>query len=161
MVLCFRAKLIDIIYRRPRKIENYQREGEKDLRKNSALCLVAILVAKILPAKKPAFHKMQDSDFITILSWLEDWEPEKVYKTAYRQSHLDTYYTWEEWAQNMKPLPVPVRAEMERAIKMHEESGNLEALRTYAFVYEILVEKWFPRLLWATFFLTILLTFVK
>ena len=104
---------------------------------------------------------MQDSDFITILSWLEDWEPEKVYKTAYRQSHLDTYYTWEEWAQNMKPLPVPVRAEMERAIKMHEESGNLEALRTYAFVYEILVEKWFPRLLWATFFLTILLTFVK
>ena len=131
------------------------------MRKNSALHLVAVLISKILPVKKPAFHKMQDSDFITILSWLEGWEPEKVYKTAYKQSHLDTYYTWEEWAQNMKPLPVPVRAEMERAIKMHEKSGNLEALRTYAFVYEVLVEKWFPRILWATFFLTILLTFAK
>ena len=129
------------------------------MKKNSVMYFVAVLVAKILPAKKPALHKMNDCDFITILSWLEGWEPEKVYKTAYRQSHLDTYYTWEEWAQDMKPLPIPVRAEMERALKMHQESGNLEALRTYAFVYEVLVEKWFPRLLWATLFLLILLTF--
>ena len=131
------------------------------MKRNSALHLVAILIARVLPAKKPAFNKMEDSDFITILSWLEDWEPEKVYKTAYKESYLDSYYTWEEWSADMRPLPVPVRAEMQRALKMHEDSGNLEALRTYAFVYEVLVQKWFPRILWATFFLTILLTFVK
>jgi len=111
-----------------------------------------------LPARKPALHKMQDCDFITILSWLEGWEPEKVYKTAYRESHLDTYYTWDEWAEDMKPLPIPVRAELEKAIKIHEKAGNLESLRTYAFFYELLIEKWFPRLLGIIFFLTILLT---
>ena len=95
---------------------------------------MAILISRILPAKKPAFHKMNDDDFITILSWLEDW------------------------AEDMKPLPIAVRAELEKAIKIHERSGNLEALRTYAFVYEVLIERWFPRLGWATLFLLILLT---
>ena len=128
-------------------------------KKNSTLHLIAIMISRMLPAKKPAFHRMDDSDFITILSWLEDWEPEKVYKTAYRESHLDAYYTWEEWSVNMRPLPPPVRVEMERAIKIHEKSGNLEALRTYAFVYEVLVERWIPRVLWGVFFVTILLTF--
>ena len=119
---------------------------------------LAALFGKVLPVKRRSVHKLQDSDVITILSWLEDWEPEKVYKTAYRQSHLDTYYTWDEWAEDMKPLPIAVRAEMERALKIHEKAGNLAALRTYAFLYEVLVEKWFPRLLGIIFFLTILLT---
>jgi len=128
------------------------------LRRYSILDWAASLLSRVLPARKPALHKMQDCDFITILSWLEDWEPEKVYKTAYRESHLDTYYTWEEWAEDMKPLPIPVRAELEKAIKIHEKAGNLESLRTYAFLYELLIEKWFPRLLGIIFFLTILLT---
>ena len=121
---------------------------------------LATLMAKILPTKKPAFHKMDDDDYIAILSWLEDWEPEKVYKTAYKESHLDSYYTWDEWAADMKPLPVPVRAEMQRAIKMHEASGNLEALRAQAFVHEVLVHRWFPRILWGAVFILILLTFL-
>ena len=128
------------------------------MRRYSVIVWLAALFGKVLPVKRPSFHKMQDSDFITILSWLEDWEPEKVYKTAYRQSHLDTYYTWDEWAEDMKPLPIAVRAEMERALKIHEKAGNLAALRTYAFLYEVLVEKWFPRLMGIIFFLTILLT---
>ena len=128
------------------------------MRRYSILDWAASLLSRVLPARKPALHKMQDCDFITILSWLEDWEPEKVYKTAYRESHLDTYYTWEEWAEDMKPLPIPVRAELEKAIKIHEKAGNLESLRTYAFFYELLIEKWFPRLLGIIFFLTILLT---
>ena len=128
------------------------------MRRYSILDWAASLLSRVLPARKPALHKMQDCDFITILSWLEDWEPEKVYKTAYRESHLDTYYTWEEWAEDMKPLPIPVRAELEKAIKIHEKAGNLESLRTYAFLYELLIEKWFPRLLGIIFFLTILLT---
>ena len=77
------------------------------------------MLSKILPTRKPALHKMQDCDFITILSWLEGWEPEKVYKTAYIESHLDTYYTCEECEEDMKPLPIPVRAELEKAIKIH------------------------------------------
>ena len=128
------------------------------MRRYSTLDWVAAMLSKILPTRKPALHKMQDCDFITILSWLEGWEPEKVYKTAYRESHLDTYYTWEEWAEDMKPLPIPVRAELEKAIKIHEKAGNLASLRTYAFLYEILIEKWLPRLGWATLFLLILLT---
>ena len=128
------------------------------MKKYSLIVWLAALFGKVLAPKKRAFHKMQDCDFITILSWLEGWEPERVYKTAYRQSHLDTYYTWDEWAEDMKPLPIAVRAEMERALKIHEKAGNLAALRTYAFLYEVLVEKWFPRLLGIIFFLTILLT---
>ena len=128
------------------------------MRRYSILDWAASLLSRVLPARKPALHKMQDCDFITILSWLEGWEPEKVYKTAYRESHLDTYYTWDEWAEDMKPLPIPVRAELEKAIKIHEKAGNLESLRTYAFFYELLIEKWFPRLLGIIFFLTILLT---
>ena len=131
------------------------------MKKNNTIHLIAIMVSKMLPVKKPAFHKMDDSDFITILSWLEDWEPEKVYKTAYRESHLDAYHTWDEWSTDMKPLPKPVRIEMERAIKIHEKSGNLEALRTYAFVYNVVMQTWLPRLLRATFFITILLTFSR
>ena len=131
------------------------------MKKNSTIYSIAILVSKILPVKKPAYYQMEDSDFITILSWLEDWEPEKVYKTAYKESSLDSYYTWDEWATDMKPLPIPVRAEMQRALKMHEDSGNLEALRTYAFVYEVLIQGWFPRLVWGAFIVTILLTFLR
>ena len=26
---------------------------------------------------------------------LEDWEPEEVYKTAYKQSHIDYIQTWD------------------------------------------------------------------
>ena len=135
MVLCFKPKLIDTIYRRPRKIENCPQEGEKELKKNSALHLVAILISRILPAKKPAFHKMNDDDFITILSWLEDWEPEKVYKTAYKESHIDYIQTWDEWAVDMQPLPIVVRTELETAMKIHDEAGNLKAIRAYSFFF--------------------------
>ena len=106
------------------------------MKKNSVLHLVAILIARVLPAKKPAFHKMEDSDFITILSWLEDWEPEQVYKTAYKQSHIDYIQTWDEWSEDMLPLPLVVRMELQRAIQIHEERGNLLALRGFAWIYD-------------------------
>ena len=74
-------------------------------------------------------------------------------------SQVCDHQSEEEIEEDMKPLPKPVRIEMERAIKIHEKSGNLEALRAYAFVYEFLVERWFPRIMWGAFFLSILLTF--
>ena len=70
-----------------------------------------------MPHRNPRFNKMTDADFITVISWCEDWEPEKVYNTAYKESHLDYLLTWEEWSKDMQSLPMPVRAELERARK--------------------------------------------
>jgi len=89
-----------------------------------------------LPHKDPKFSHMTDADFITVISWCEDWSPEDVYDTAYKQSHLDHLLTWEEWSSDMQSLPMPVRAELERALKIHVEAGNVQALRAYAFFYE-------------------------
>lgn len=109
-----------------------------------------------LPKRTPNFHKMKDDDFITVLSWCEDWEPERVYKTAYRQSHLDYFQTWQEWSADMQPLPIAVKAELQRALKIHIESGNMQALRAYAFFYEG-VEKFAKYAFWVFILTTILL----
>ena len=90
----------------------------------------------LLPHRNPRFNKMTDADFITVISWCEDWEPEKVYNTAYKESHLDYLLTWEECSKDMQSLPMPVRAELERALKIHVDAGNVQALRAYAYFYE-------------------------
>ena len=92
--------------------------------------------ARFLPKKAPVYNKLKDDDYISILSWLEDWEPEQVYKTAYKQSHIDYIQTWDEWADDMLPLPLVVRMELQRAIQLHEERGNLLALRGFAWIYD-------------------------
>jgi hypothetical protein len=92
--------------------------------------------AKFLPKKAPIYNKLKDDDYISILSWLEDWEPEQVYKTAYKQSHIDYIQTWDEWSDDMSPLPLVVRMELQRAIQIHEERGNLMALRGFAWFYD-------------------------
>ena len=35
---------------------------------------------------------MKDEDYISLLSWCEDWEPEQVYETAYKQSPSRTIF---------------------------------------------------------------------
>ena len=65
------------------------------MRKFSLLDLGAMCFAELLPKKGPNLRHMKDEDFISLLSWCEDWEPEEVYKTAYKQSHIDYYQTWE------------------------------------------------------------------
>ena len=97
---------------------------------------LAHFFGKYLPQKSPSFAKMTDSDYITVLSWCEDWTPEEVYDTAYKQSRLDHFLTWDEWSDNMQTLPVAVKAELQRAIILHQDNGNLQALRAYAFFYE-------------------------
>ena len=76
---------------------------------------------------------MNDEDFISLLSWCEDWEPQEVYETAYKQSRIEPIQTWDEWADDMKPLPLIVRTEMDRAILIHDSIGSMRALMTYAF----------------------------
>ena len=106
------------------------------MHKNKALLFLANIIAGLLPNKAPVYNKLKDDDCISILSWLEDWEPEQVYKTAYKQSNIDYIQTWDEWSQDMLPLPLVVRMELQRAIAIHEQRGNLMALRAFAWVYE-------------------------
>ena len=105
------------------------------MRKFRLLDYAAMIFAEVLPKKQPNLHHMKDEDYISLLSWCEDWEPEQVYKTAYKQSHLNYLQTWEEWSDDMKPLPGPVVAELQRALLIHHGVGTMRALMTYAFFH--------------------------
>jgi hypothetical protein len=105
------------------------------IKRRAFVYYVAVKFADILPEKVPNYRTMDDADFISILSWCEDWEPEKVYKTAYKESHIDYIQTWDEWSNNMIPLPLVVRTELERAMKIHDVAGNLKAIRAFSFFY--------------------------
>ena len=118
------------------------------------LDVLATTVGKFLPYKKPAYDHLSDEDYITILSWCEDWEPEDVYYTAWNASEMDMSVDWEKWSQNMTDLPGPVKYQLRYALEKHEKKGNLKALRSDAFVYEFF-EKWNKRFLWVSFFFLI------
>ena len=105
------------------------------MRKFRLLDYAAMVFAEVLPTKAPNLRHMKDEDYISLLSWCEDWEPEQVYKTAYKQSHLNYLQTWEEWSDDMKPLPIPVVAELQRALLIHHGVGTMRALMTYAFFH--------------------------
>ena len=106
------------------------------MKKHKTLDIIIGNFARHLPKKSPRYNDLKDDDFIRLLSWCEDWHPEKVYKTAYKQSHIDYIQTWDEWSDDMQPLPLVVRMELQRAIQIHEERGNLLALRGFAWVFE-------------------------
>ena len=123
------------------------------MRKFSLLDIGAMVVAKLLPSKQPNLRTMKDEDFISLLSWCEDWEPEEVYKIAYKQSNLNYLQTWDEWSTDMKPLPGPVVAELKRAILIHHGVGTMRALMTYAFFH-----KWANRLGLGSFWVFLIIT---
>ena len=124
------------------------------MRKFRSLDYVAMAFAKLLPIKRPNLRHMEDEDFISLLSWCEDWEPQTDYETAYKESRIDPIQTWDEWADDMKPLPPVVRTELERAVLLHDGVGTMGALMTYAFF-----QSWASRLAWCTFwaFVTVIL----
>ena len=105
------------------------------MRKFKLLDYAAMVFAEVFPTKQPNLHHMKDEDYISLLSWCEDWEPQTVYETAYKQSHLNYLQTWEEWSDDMKPLPGPVVAELQRALLIHHGVGTMRALMTYAFFH--------------------------
>ena len=105
------------------------------MRKFRLLDYAAMVFAEVLPTKAPNLRHMKDEDYISLLSWCEDWEPAQVYKTAYKQSHLNYLQTWDEWSDDMKPLPGPVIAELQRALMIHHGVGTMKALMTYAFFH--------------------------
>ena len=110
------------------------------MKRRKTLEMIVGSFARLLPEKSPRYNDLKDEDFISLLSWCEDWDPEKVYKLAYKQSHIDYIQTWDEWADDMKPLPLVVRMELQRAIDIHDKAGNMAVLRAYAWMYE-----WFSR----------------
>ena len=120
------------------------------MRKFKLLDYAAMAFAEVLPTKQPNLRHMKDEDYISLLSWCEDWEPEQVYETAYKQSHLNYLQTWEEWSDDMKPLPGPVVAELQRALLIHHGVGTMRALMTYAFFHG-----WAQRLMKYTFWVFI------
>ena len=109
---------------------------------------LASSISRYLPYKEPTFSEMDDNDFITILSWLEDWEPEEVYEVAYKHANLKPLQEYEVWCVVSKPFPPPMKAELREAIELHQRNGNLKALRTYAWFYE-----YYPNVLWIVFIL--------
>ena len=125
------------------------------MRKFRLLDYAAMVFAEVLPKKQPNLRTMKDEDFISLLSWCEDWEPEQVYETAYKESRIDFIQTWDEWSDDMKPLPLIVRSELERAIKIHHEVGTMRALMTYAFFHS-----WGERLMKCTFWAFITVLFI-
>ena len=116
--------------------------------------VLATALSQFLPYKKPAYDRLTDEDYITILSWCEDWEPEDVYYTAWNASAMDMSVDWEKWSSNMTPLPGPVRYQLRYALEKHEKKGNLKALRSYAYVYEFF-GKWGKRFFWGSLLLLI------
>ena len=117
-------------------------------KKYSVVDYIAFQLGKRMSYRPPVYDRLSDEDYITILSWCEDWEPEDVYYTAWNASAMDMSIDWEKWSQNMTELPGPVKVELRQALEKHEKLGNLRALRAYAFLYEHIIEKWIPRSLW-------------
>jgi len=111
------------------------------MRKYNLRDALAYNFAKVLPHNEPNLWKMNDADCISILSWCEDWEPQKVYETAYKESRIEELLSWDEWAADIQPLPTVVRTELQRAVLVHEKAGNLRVLLGYSFV-----ESWIKRI---------------
>ena len=98
---------------------------------------LAHIAARWVPPTEPNFRNMNDYDFITVLSWCENWEMKKVYYTAYKDAKIDFQDTYGEWMAHQTPLPVAVRYQLERGVKFHHDLGNLNTLRTYAYIYQV------------------------
>ena len=43
------------------------------------------LANKFVPPGSPVFHKMSDTELLSIVGWAQKWPTEKVYDTAFEQ----------------------------------------------------------------------------
>jgi len=83
---------------------------------------------------KPDFTKITDMDLIGLLSYCEDWLPERVYDTAYsqvfpEQQVLEVKKPFGEWLKGPKKLPDIVRFELVRAAYINFEAGKMKNLK--------------------------------
>ena len=78
---------------------------------------------------EPNYVDINDDDLICLVAWCEKWKPEKVYKVAYKQAHMDPFYEYPQWALLQKRLPAPVRLELQNAAKINYDSGKMWKLQ--------------------------------
>ena len=78
---------------------------------------------------EPNYVEISDDDLICLVALCEKWKPEKVYKMAYKQAHMDPFYEYPQWAQIQKTLPAPVRLELQNAAKINYDLGKMWKLQ--------------------------------
>ena len=101
--------------------------------------MIASYIAKrLLPEGTPAFSRMTDLELLSIISWAERTDAEKVYDIAFNQvfperqikdakTHYDIWVT----AENPQ-LPIIVREELIRAFRINMATGRMDVLRLAA-----------------------------
>ena len=108
------------------------------------------IAQKFLPAVSPVFHKMSDTELLSIVGWAQKWPVGKVYDTAFEQVFpekqlKDAKPDFDEWfiASENPRLPIIVREELIRAFRIHMASGRMDVLRLGA-----LAEFYSKRMMW-------------
>ena len=94
------------------------------------------LANKFVPPGSPVFHKMSDTELLSIVGWAQKWPTEKVYDIAFEQVFpekqlADSRPEFDTWFMSSdKPkLPMVVREELLRAFRIHMASGRMDVLR--------------------------------
>ena len=119
------------------------------------------LAKKFVPEGAPVFHKMSDTELLSIVGWAQKWPVGKVYDIAFEQvfpeKQLEDAKTdFQVWLMADHPkLPTIVREELIRAFRIHMASGRMDVLRLGA-----LAEKYAKRMMYVgLFFLFLILVF--
>ena len=120
------------------------------------------LAKKFVPTGSPVFHKMSDTELLSIVGWAQKWPVGKVYDTAFEQVFpekqlKDAKPDFDEWfiASENPRLPIIVREELIRAFRIHMASGRMDVLRLGA-----VAEKYAKRMMYVgLFFLFLILVF--
>jgi len=120
------------------------------------------MAQKFLPAASPVFHRMSDTELLSIVGWAQKWPAGKVYDTAFEQVFPEKQLKeakpdFDEWfiASENPRLPIIVREELIRAFRIHMASGRMDVLRLGA-----LAEKYAKRMMYVgLFFLFLILVF--
>ena len=101
--------------------------------------MIATYIAKrLLPEGSPAFNSMTDLELLSIISWAERTDAEKVYDIAFNQvfpeeQFKDAKSSYDWWVTGENPkLPIIVREELIRAFRINMANGRMDVLRLAA-----------------------------
>ena len=119
--------------------------------------ITQIIAKKFLPDVVPVFGKMTDMELLSIVSWAQRWDAEKVYDTAFDQVFPgrqieDAKPKFDSWVTAENPrLPVIVREELITAFRIHMTTGRMDVLRLGA-----LAQQYAKRIMYVGLFLLFL-----
>ena len=116
------------------------------------------LANKFVPPGSPVFHKMSDTELLSIVGWAQKWPAEKVYDTAFEQVFPEKQLTdakpdFDEWFMVDNPkLPIIVREELIRAFRIHMATGRMDVLRL-----GVMLSRYAKRIMYVGLFLLFLI----